>query len=127
MTPEGRVRNLVCGYLKARGVFFFIHDSVGIFDPKTKRFRRNTSPYRIKGVSDILGILPGGRFLAIELKSATGTLTKEQKSFLEAIRASGGVSFMARGIEDVKKGLDEALGTGRGGIGAGIPDEKKPE
>ena len=105
MTPEGRVRNLVCGYLKARGVYFFVHDSVGIFDPKTKRFRRNTSPYRIKGVADIIGILPSGRFLAIELKSATGTLTKEQKAFLEAIRTNGGVSFVARSIEDVEEGL----------------------
>lgn len=109
MTPEGRVKNLVCGYLKARGVFFFLHDSVGIFDPKTKRFRRNNSPYRIKGVSDILGILPSGRFLAIELKSATGTLTTEQKAFLEAINASGGLAFMARGIDDVKRGLDGAI------------------
>ncbi|NDD53276.1 hypothetical protein EBZ39_05280 [bacterium] len=106
MTPEGAVRNQVCSYLRSRGVYFFLHDSVGIFDPKTKRFRRNNSPYRIRGVSDILGILPGGRFLAIELKSATGVLTKEQKSFLEAIRANGGVSFMARSVEDVKAGLD---------------------
>ena len=109
MTPEGAVRNQVCLYLRTKGVFFFLHDSVGIFDPKTKRFRRNTSPYRIKGVADILGILPGGRFLAIELKSATGTLTKEQKSFLEAINANGGVAFMARSIEDVKVGLNGIL------------------
>jgi hypothetical protein len=105
MTPEGRVRNLVCGFLKAKGIYFFVHDSVGIFDPVRKCYRKNRSQYRIKGVADILGILPDGRFLAIELKSATGVATPEQKSFLEAIRASGGLSFIARGIDDVKEGL----------------------
>ena len=107
MTPEGEVRKLVCSYLTKLGIFFWLHDSVGIFDPKTKRFRRNTSPYRIKGVADILGVLPNGRALAIELKSATGRLTPEQKSFLERVNASGGLAFMARSIEDVKGALGD--------------------
>jgi len=107
VTPEGAVRNLVCSYLTRLGLFFWLHDSVGIFDPKTKRFRRNTSPYRMKGVADILGILPSGRMFAIELKSATGRLTPEQKIFIEKVNASGGIAFMARSIEDVKERLDE--------------------
>jgi len=106
MTPEGAVRNLVCSYLTRLNIFFWLHDSVGIFDPKTKRFRKNHSPYRIKGVSDILGILPNGRLLAIELKSATGRLTPEQKHFLEQVNARGGLAFMARSIDDVKVGLN---------------------
>jgi len=106
MTPEGAVRNLVCSYLTRLGVFFWVNDSVGIFDPKTKRYRKNHSPYRIKGVSDILGILPNGRLLAIELKSATGRLTPEQKLFIEKIKLNGGIAFMARSIDDVKRELD---------------------
>lgn len=109
MTPEGRVRNLVCGYLRSLGVYFFVHDSVGIYDQKAGRYRRNTSPYRVKGVADVLGILPGGRFLAIELKSETGRLTPEQKAFLGQINANGGIAFMARSIDDVREGLREYL------------------
>jgi hypothetical protein len=106
MTPEVAVRNLVCSYLTRLGVFFWVNDSVGIFDPKIKRYRKNHSPYRIKGVSDVLGILPNGRLLAIELKSATGRLTPEQKLFIEKIKLNGGIAFMARSIDDVKRELD---------------------
>lgn len=62
----------------------------------------------LKGVSDVLGILPDGRFLAIECKAATGNPSPEQIAFLEAIRARGGVAFVARSLEDVKAGLGRA-------------------
>jgi len=112
MTPEIAVQNLVCGYLRRLGIFFWKNDSVGIFDPRTQRYRRNNSPFKIKGVADILGILPSGRFLAIELKSERGRCTPEQTAFLSQIKASGGVAFVARSIKDVEEGLHEYIGQG---------------
>ena len=58
---------------------------------------------RINGVSDILGVLPDGTFLAIEVKSRTGRLTEEQKVFLLKVSNRGGLAFMARSLEDVQK------------------------
>lgn len=106
MTPELRVRNLICSYLKAYGYFFWVNDSVGIYDPIKKTFRRNNSPYRIRGVADILGVLRGGRLLAIEVKAEKGRLSPEQKLFLDQVNAAGGKAFVARSIEDVERELN---------------------
>jgi hypothetical protein len=100
MTPEGLVKNQICSWLASKHTFFFIHDSVGIYDPTRQAFRANKSPYRIKGVADILGIYKG-RFLAIEVKVKGKYPTREQKAFLERVNAEGGIGFVARSIEDV--------------------------
>tara|TARA_R110002051_G_scaffold178040_1_gene247849 strand:+ start:7308 stop:7646 length:339 start_codon:yes stop_codon:yes gene_type:complete len=77
-------------------------------------WRNNTGAIRLDkrfirfgavGSSDILGVMSDGRFLAIEVKSAKGKLTKHQKVFLDGIRDAGGVAFVARSIEDVAMGL----------------------
>jgi hypothetical protein len=55
-----------------------------------------------RGVSDILGVLPGGRFLAIEVKAPNGKLTDHQKQFLEEVLSNGGFGLIARSPEEVK-------------------------
>lgn len=108
MTPENAIKNSICSWLSfQRDCLFFIHDSVGIFDPVKKRFRANKSPYRKKGVSDILGSWKG-RFLAIEVKTPKNYLTPEQKAFLEEVRVKGGIGILARSIDDVKAGIAAA-------------------
>jgi hypothetical protein len=104
MTPERAIQNEICAWLKSRGALCFIHDSVGIFDPRRGVFRRNTSPYRIRGVADVLGIWQG-RPLAIEVKTKTGRVSPHQKEFLAMWTAAGGIGFVARSVEDVKDEL----------------------
>ena len=58
---------------------------------------------RIK--ADILGCLPGGRFLAIEVKAQRGRLSPEQSAFLDKIRGLGGMALVTRGWRE----LDAAL------------------
>ena len=53
------------------------------------------------GVPDIVGILPGGRFLGIEVKTAKGKLSDKQAYFKEMIEKNGGLYILARSIEDV--------------------------
>lgn len=108
MTPEGFVKNAICSYLKLKNVFFFIHDSVGIYDPRRGVYRKNISPYRIKGVADILGIYRG-KFLAIEVKSEKGYPTPAQSWFIEKVKSEGGIAFIARSIDDVKRELGEEI------------------
>jgi hypothetical protein len=60
-----------------------------------------TSP---KGISDILGIYRG-RFLAIEVKRPGGKLTPDQQRFLDRVKIEGGISFVARSVDDVVEGL----------------------
>lgn len=109
MTPENSIRNAICSWLSFQKCLFFVHDSVGIFDPIRKRFRANKNPYRIKGVADILGIW-NGRFLAIEVKQPGRYATPEQKAFLKRVNECGGIGFVARSIDDVRAHLLKSLG-----------------
>lgn len=52
------------------------------------------------GSSDLIGIAPGGRFLAVEIKTPTGKATPEQLRFIEAVRARGGIAGIARSPEE---------------------------
>ena len=64
--------------------------SVG--EGKGRRFVR----FGFEGCPDILGMLKGGSLLAIECKTATGSLTDHQARFLEMVRENGGVGFVCR-------------------------------
>lgn len=105
MTPETRIKRMICSYLKSKhsSVFFWVSDRIGVYDARIGSFRRNVDPYRIKGIADILGIFPNGKFLAIEIKTKTGRVSPDQKMFLDRINEMGGLAFVARGIDCVDK------------------------
>lgn len=63
--------------------------------------------FAFPGCADILGMLKGGRFLAIECKSSTGRVTEEQVAFLGLVARHGGIGIVARGVDDVLAVLDE--------------------
>lgn len=48
------------------------------------------------GSSDLIGLTPAGRFLAVEIKTSKGRATPEQLLFIEAVRARGGIAGIAR-------------------------------
>lgn len=48
------------------------------------------------GGSDIIGITPDGRFLAIECKTERGKPRQQQLDFIAAVRRQGGVAGVAR-------------------------------
>lgn len=52
------------------------------------------------GSSDIIGITPTGRFLAVEVKTKTGRVSKDQALFIDAVNKAGGVAGIARSTED---------------------------
>lgn len=61
-----------------------------------------------KGSSDLIGMYKGV-FLAIEVKTPTGKLRKEQRLFLDLVRNAGGLAGVARCEDDVKKIIDNEL------------------
>jgi hypothetical protein len=74
--------------------------TVGTFDPKTKRFRTPSKHY-ITGQPDISAILPGGKFLGLEVKSKLGKLSEHQKLFLKRINDAGAIGAVVRSVDDV--------------------------
>ena len=61
--------------------------------------------FGLKGSADILGILTGGRFLGIEVKTSKGRQSKEQVSFQRMIEGFGGLYILARSTQDVALAL----------------------
>jgi len=58
----------ILDYLRSRWVFAYHNDIKGFYDQNRWVYRKNKNPYIRQGISDITGILPDGRFLAIEVK-----------------------------------------------------------
>jgi len=57
--------------------------------------------YTTRGKGDIEGMLPGGRYFALEVKKPGEKATPEQLDFLAAVRDGGGIAAVVRGYEDV--------------------------
>lgn len=108
---ESKVQKEILQFLHAKRIFVWRNHSTGIYDPTKGGFRRNNSYGALNGVADILGILPDGRFLAIEVKTPAtkNNLSILQSNFLTNINKSYGVAFVAWSIESVEEVLSVYL------------------
>jgi hypothetical protein len=86
-------------YLRLRGILACHSNNAGVYDPARKRFR---SFRGLSGVSDILGVLGGGRLLAVETKSATGRLSAEREWFLDEVTRRGGLAVVIRDVGELQ-------------------------
>lgn len=102
--PESLIENAILRYLNMQGIYCWKNKTQGTYDPVKKIYRANTVK---KGVADILGILPNGRFLAIEVKTKKGQLTVHQKDFLRQVSKNGGLAFVARSVDDCMFRMNE--------------------
>ena len=55
----------------------------------------------IVGGSDVLGILPGGKLMALEIKRPGGKTTEAQEAFLQRVRDAGGVALVITSVEEL--------------------------
>jgi hypothetical protein len=61
------------------------------------RFQR----YGFPGSPDILGILPNGQYLGIEIKTGNAVQNKNQKKFQKKIQDNNGEYWIIRSIEEL--------------------------
>jgi len=96
LTPEGRIKADCLRYLERRGFFVWNNPSgaVRIAPDRWVHFGR-------KGASDIIGVLPDGKFLAVEVKAPHGRLSPEQSAFLEKVRDMKGVAVVVRSFREL--------------------------
>lgn len=104
---ESDLKAQILSYLCFRKIFAWPQRNVGVWNVRTGHY----IPSQIKGIPDVLGILPGGRFLGIEVKRPGNYPTPHQAAFLMRIREAGGIAFIAHSVLDVEKNL----------AGAGLP------
>jgi len=65
----------------------------------------------VPGWPDITGLLPGGRFIGVECKARRGGRQSPDQARMEReIRGRNGIYVLARGVEDVEKGISDATG-----------------
>lgn len=123
---EKSIENEILAYLERIPVCFaWKNQSVGIFDPIKKIYRRPNNRFHIKGTSDVIGSY-NGKVIAIEVKKPQehkyilknwellrkylGNDKKkmhyrEQIEFIEKINQTGGLGFFASSVEDVANAL----------------------
>jgi hypothetical protein len=99
------IENQILSWLKVKNIFGFKVKTVGTFDQKLGRFRKPSLWYRL-GVSDII-CCHWGRFIALEVKTKTGSLSVNQKLFIGDVKASGGFAFTVRSIEEVQLAFEQ--------------------
>jgi hypothetical protein len=112
---EKEFQNQVLEYLTARHIMCWPNAAVSVFDPKRGRFRKSNNRFHRNGIPDILGILPDGRFLGIELKrppegkrkpeTLQNMLSPEQKHFIDDASSFGAVCFVADSLEAISAKL----------------------
>jgi hypothetical protein len=116
-TPEGRIKAACLRYLEKRGIKAWNNPS-GAVEVRPRQWLH----FGKRGSADILGCLPGGRFLAIEVKTEHGHLSPEQKEFLQDIKDLGGIAQVVRDWRAIDQALHEA-----GYVNDGPLFEKAPD
>lgn len=107
---EAEIQKQVMQYLWAIGAFAIRINSgafAGEHNGKRRFVRFNSEP----GTSDILAILPNGRFAAFEVKRPgwkrpSGEREEKQAAFLAEVRKRGGVAAFVTGVDDVVRELE---------------------
>jgi len=114
VTREKVIESQIIAFLRYKGLLVWKNENGAVFDEKRKSYRA-FSPNRMRGLSDITGLMDDGTFFAIEVKSEKGRLSEHQKDFLAEVRARGCFAIVARSVEEVveKLGLSDAQGAGR--------------
>ena len=90
---EKTIENNIKTFLKSKGAYYFKHHG---------------NQYSQVGVPDIIACYKG-RFIGIEVKNETGKTTPLQDVNIQQIKNAGGISFVARSVEDVKKAIDNII------------------
>jgi hypothetical protein len=60
------------------------------------------------GSADLIGWIQG-RFLSIEVKSATGRVRPDQQNWMNVVNSHGGIAFVARSVAEAVELLEQHL------------------
>lgn len=102
---EKDIQKAILDYLALRRIPAWRVNSgamVGEYKGKRRFMRFNGAA----GHSDIAGVLSGGRALFIECKRPGGKPTPDQLAFIETMKATGALAFVATSVADVERALN---------------------
>lgn len=96
---ESDIQTEILEWLLWRGFFVWRNNNLAA---PGRKFRG------LYGTPDIIGILPDGRFLGIEVKSKKGKQSVYQATFQERCEDLGGLYILAYNLKDVIEVLGES-------------------
>ena len=112
MNPETKVQRLIMLALSEAGCIVWRNETAGAWVGKKLHHAGQQvtlgdarfMPFGLcVGSSDLISITAEGKFMAIEVKTATGRASKEQLNFISQVKANGGLAGIARSAEDALK------------------------
>lgn len=96
---ERQIQTDIMDYLKSKG-FIMLKFNNGTHSAHGSKIATKKSS---RGVADLLGVSPDGRFTAVETKRPGGKPTIAQIAFVEEVKKRGGIGLITDNLEDVKK------------------------
>jgi len=123
---EKAIEKQLCQYLELRGCFPCKVENTGVYDPSKKTFRKVTSPYKRKGISDLMFFWKG-KVWYCEVKTPdelgyiernwdklnNGTVKGKERitnqiRFLQSVRNHEQVGFFVDSLERLKMLMEES-------------------
>jgi hypothetical protein len=104
MIRETDLKKSIVDYLKLLGFLAWVQNVGGVkFTAKSGKQR--FVKFGFAGLSDILCVLPGGRFLVVETKRLDNVASQAQKDFIAEVERRGGIAVLAYSLDDVDRRL----------------------
>ena|SRR5260221_9857440 len=106
---ERDIQKSILEWLNLTG-FFVWRMNVGAATYTDKHGKSHQFRFGFPGISDIIGLCPNGRFIAVEVKKPKGKgPTIDQLTYIDIINKHGGIGMVARSLEDVQDRLKKEL------------------
>jgi len=101
---EGHIQDAIRVALSSEPDLVLWRNNVGVAEhQRGARVRYGLAP----GTADLVGCL-GGRFVALEVKTATGRLSPEQRSWALVVRRFGGFVAVVRSVDEARAAIARA-------------------
>jgi hypothetical protein len=107
---ESEIQRSILDYLKSRGIMAVKVGAVNYTIGKGGKGRflrlKDWDAGGSRGIPDIMGIMPDGRALCIEVKAEGGKPSPAQIRYLEAAQAQGAIALIATSVDDVERKIN---------------------
>lgn len=80
-------------------------NNTGALRPQRRDGSYGFVQFGYRGSGDVLGVLPDGKFISIEVKAGRDRIRESQEWFIEEVNRRDGIAFVAHSLEDVEQAL----------------------
>jgi hypothetical protein len=98
--PEKRIQDQILTALRFRRLFAFHIPNHGLLSRRTGKYNK-VGQFHVPGIPDVAVLLPAGRILWIEVKSADGRQSPDQVAVQKRLGELGHVYLLVRSLQDV--------------------------